>query len=198
MLSEYDQILLDLDNTLIDENIYLFQAYKSITSDSDNCKSNLDWIKTRYLTVGRSNLLSDYCAHFNLQSRLEDYLRLLRTVNVELNTLDPVEDMISRFQGSVYLVTNGNCEQQLNKISSLQTGLKFEVILASRFVAPKPMTYCVKDLVSFDANTLVIGDSIIDKKFADNLGVDFLHVFHSRNIDGLINSDTIGFELYHA
>lgn len=198
MLSEYDQILLDLDNTLIDENLYLFEAYKSIARDSQNCESNFDWIKTRYLTVGRSNLLSDYCSHFNLQSRLEDYLQLLRTVNVELNTLDPVEDMIGNFKGSVYLVTNGNCEQQSNKVSSLQTGLTFEVILASRFVAPKPMTYCVQNLVSCDASTLVIGDSIIDKKFADNLGVDFLHVFHSRSVDGLIISDSIGFELYGA
>ena len=60
------------------------------------------------------------------------------------------------------------------------------------------MTYCVQNLVSCDASTLVIGDSIIDKKFADNLGVDFLHVFHSRSVDGLIISDSIGFELYGA
>jgi len=66
MLSQYDQIFLDLDNTLIDENQYLFEAYKCISKDFANYDSNLDWIKTRYLTVGRSNLLSEYCAHLKL------------------------------------------------------------------------------------------------------------------------------------
>ena len=191
MSINYDVILLDLDNSLIDENVYLYSAFDKITKQSKDSKYRLDWIWTRFLTVGRHKLLSSYCNYFNLNKQLENYMDILRNVEVDLYTFNKVEKFVKQFNTKIYIVTNGNPLQQNNKIQNLKSEINYSAIFASEYDKPKPFTNCVNNILKSALRVLVIGDSIIDYQFSQNLNADFIYVTFSRNIYGFAIHDTV-------
>lgn len=191
MKSEYDFILLDLDNSLIDENIYLYSAFDKITRESKDYKHRLNWIWSRYLTIGRHKILSSYCDFFNLKNQLENYINILRNVKVDLYTFNNVEKFITQLKGKLFIVTNGNPLQQKNKIQNLKSKINYNVIFASEYGKPKPFSDCVQKILKPEHKVLVIGDSIIDYQFSKKLKADFTQVTFSRNINGFAICDTV-------
>ena len=195
MNSNYDYLIIDLDNSLIDENVYLHYAFSEITKQSQDSQYKLDWIWTRFLTIGRNNLISNYCDHFNLDDQLANYLEILRNVKIDLKIFNEVENFICKFNSKILIVTNGNKTQQKNKLRNINLKFKYSVIYASGFEKPKPFINCVSNILKPEDKVLIVGDNIIDYKFSKNLNADFAQVKFTRDLDGFIIHDTI--KLHH-
>ena len=82
----------------------------------------------------------------------------------------------------VFVITNGNIIQQKNKVRNIEWNLLDESLIfvyANEF-KKKPSNKCFnyikkKYLLSKDS-TIMIGDSLIDKKFAKNSGISFMFI----------------------
>jgi len=75
------------------------------------------------------------------------------------------------------LVTNGNHKRQLNKIKSLKITKYFKYIyILDDEKKMKPSILSVRKLKQLcgQKNSVMVGDSITDKKFASNLSVDYI------------------------
>lgn len=91
-------------------------------------------------------------------------------------------DLISKLhqeEKKLFLVTNGNFIRQKNKIKSLGIKKYFDKIFIldkSKNNSPKPSIKNVKVLrfKSKKNNSIMIGDSVLDKKFARNLGIRYI------------------------
>ena len=191
MNTDYDILFLDLDNSIVDENVYLYSAFDQITKQTQDSKYRLDWIWSRFLTVGRHRLLSAYCNQFNLNNQLSNYLDIMRNIKVDLRIFNKVEKFVSQLNAKIYIVTNGNRLQQNNKIQNLNLAINYSTIFASEYDKPKPFTNCVANILKPNYKILVVGDSIIDYQFSKKLNADFVQVKFFRNIDGFIEHDSV-------
>lgn len=194
MNTDYDILLLDLDNSIVDENVYLYSAFDQITKQSEDTEYRLDWIWSRFLTVGRHKLLTTYCNQFNLNNQLSNYLEIMRNIKVDLRIFRKVEKFVSQLNAKIYIVTNGNRLQQNNKIHNLNLAINYSTIFASEYDKPKPFTNCVANILKPEHKVLVVGDSIIDYQFSKKLNADFVQVKFSRNIYGFIEDKTVKLE----
>ena len=147
MNTDYDILFLDLDNSIVDENVYLYSAFDQITKQTQDSKYRLDWIWSRFLTVGRHRLLSAYCNQFNLNNQLSNYLDIMRNIKVDLRIFNKVEKFVSQLNAKIYIVTNGNRLQQNNKIQNLNLAINYSTIFASEYDKPKPFTNCVANIL---------------------------------------------------
>ena len=161
MAREYDIYLFDLDDTIISERDYLFAAYGQIDK---NLEFGYDFLVDTYERDGQKGLFDKFIKQYNLHERaLDDLLHTLRTVKCDLEVINT--DFL--WMDNVYICTDGNREQQQNKITCAGLWPFISGVIFTR----KPET----GGLHFD-NALMIGDSELDRQFADNLGIDFLKV----------------------
>ena len=185
-------VVIDLDGTLVDERAYLFPAYEAIASflgpiTGISSESLSDWLKHEFDARGRKNLFQIFFAHFGIhESNLKPILEILRSV--ELPT--PLEIAywatmsLPEAKSSIAILTNGNPEQQRNKIRQSNLDLvrpNVRVICANE-VDPKPspralLDFMLESQVSRDL-TLLIGDSEVDQECARLAGVKFIRATH--------------------
>ena len=88
-LEKYDILLIDLDNTIIDEKQYLFSAYRRIAGNAakrdgiDEEKAFL-YLQHEFVLGNRTGLFNRFITAFQLKhTSLVDCLRILRTQQVE-------------------------------------------------------------------------------------------------------------------
>jgi FMN phosphatase YigB (HAD superfamily) len=191
-INSYNFFIFDLDNTLYDEKLYLFHAYKQISVHLANQYGLSGQLIEKYLTThfeeaGRGNLFNKLCAEFNIpEGAIKGMLFDLRTVQIP----QPIElyknarillETIAITGKNLFVITNGNPQQQQNKINSIHWhGLKehIEFVFASA-IKPKP------DRAPFDylahrynidpAKAIYIGDTETDREFSENCGISFLN-----------------------
>ena len=192
-LYSFNTYLFDLDNTIYDENIYLFEGYKKIALRIESITS-VDhisiWedIKLHFFKFGREGLFNSLIAKYNLkESSLDDFLKIQRTLRLgfKMELFPGIEKLLFRLQEckkNVLIVTNGNPSQQRNKINQINwKGLEPSVIfvLADEIVKkPSALLFqCIKKKYKIEeSETLMIGDSDVDMKFANNSKIKFLNV----------------------
>ena len=179
-LTLYKAIVFDLDNTIYDEIEYLKLAYhwisyKIVLSDNTKLQNEIyDFLVDEFMKNGRKNLYqklknSKKIDDFN-EFTLENFLNGLRTCPVNSN--------------QIFILTNGNVEQQVNKVKSLN--IPFKETIAISYASSKgikyqkPNPYFLDKIISENSfinnEILYIGDSSIDNETAKNIGVDFLYV----------------------
>jgi putative hydrolase of the HAD superfamily len=189
----YTHFIFDLDNTLYNENDYLFPVYRKIAefssknynvSETEVCQ----YLINNYLEKGRFNLFDNLISDFFLpKESLNHYLLHLRTIELEskLSLNQNVERFIKinkSYKNKFYILTNGNSIQQRNKFNQLEfsdVNVFEKVVYAGDYSYQKPDLRLFYDLGLTDKNkiqTLMIGDSIVDEEFALNVGIDFLNV----------------------
>lgn len=192
-LFSFKYYLFDLDNTIYDENHYLFEVYKRIaqriemqtTIDSD---SILEDIKFHFLNSGRENLFNSIIVKYNLDNKsLDEFLLILRTIQLDfkLEIFQAVEHFIIKLlehKKKILVVTNGNQNQQKNKIAQINwKGLDnhIQFVLAEE-IERKPskelFKYIKKKYKLEESESLMIGDSETDSKFAENSNIEFVNV----------------------
>jgi phosphoglycolate phosphatase-like HAD superfamily hydrolase len=116
---------------------------------------------------------------------LEECLYQLRNTNCK-NCIDPYEwfkNFVNDAQSSDWrlkIITNGNPQQQMNKLKSLNLSFVaniVEVIFANEY-KPKPMidSYLKLRNVEKFIEPIYVGDSLLDQEFAHNCKIEFFDV----------------------
>lgn len=196
-LDLYQLVIFDLDNTLYDEFDYLEKVYKKIASSIYNHYGK-DEVKTyEFLTRsfkedGRKNLFNRLMEEIGIaeshqKSFLGECLQIMRSITLK-KSISMFDESYELFKNSIYttktcIVTNGNPQQQRNKISQIDwRGLdnNFEVFCANEY-EPKPSKNVFEAIKCFyglgdNSDVLMIGDSEIDKEFAFNIGAHFENI----------------------
>ncbi len=192
---KYKALIFDLDNTLYPEKDYLFQVYYMIGQFIEYQETYDHEIITKFLIDefnlnGRKNLFNKLIEKFELnESYLENFSRLLRTARLPLKLL-LFQSMLARLKAAIddgkliFILTNGNPEQQLNKIRQIEwNGLEQHIKcyfcneIASK-PAPDAMLKLLNDHQLQKEDVLFIGDAQIDADCASAAGVEFEWVKH--------------------
>ncbi|MFC2097394.1 ATP-grasp domain-containing protein [Bacteroidota bacterium] len=194
-IDNYDIYIFDLDNTLFDEWSYLSQCTISflnkIDIHSDETKKIIiNQLHQYYLNNGNNLLFDNVLLKFGYKKESVNlFLHELRTsTRIEIFLFNKVEELLLELKKNkkdVYIVTDGNEQQQKNK---------YDLLKLSRFIQPsnficsskfggKPNIECIKsDIFEIDTKTIcVFGDSIVDLEFAINLNADFIKFEWSMN-----------------
>lgn len=187
MLEDGRTLIFDLDDTLYPETDFLFQAYRHICISCYGSNSNaiVDFMTDRFLSHGRQNLFDETLQRFpNEDASVERFLTLLRTFQCvgKLEPFDWFRIFASRVPESFVLriITDGNVFQQRNKLFSLDMGRfcsAVSVVYTQSFL-PKPSQASLsgfRDRSCFVA-PVYIGNSEVDKQFAENCGFEFVCV----------------------
>lgn len=191
ILEEHDDFLIDLDNTLYDEKLYLFEAYKQIGlffehKYSVSGKEIEGFLKINFESCGRYNLFDSCLRYFCLpQNSLFEMLEILRHISFKspIRLFEYSKPLISKILNNdkrVFIVTNGNYFQQRNKVNNIDwLGLKDSIYYVyANTIKAKPH----KDLYDYLCENykitrpIFIGDSNIDEEFAYNCDMPFFNV----------------------
>ena len=185
--------IFELDNVLYPEKDYLYQVYYLFASFLEytellSAGETTDLLINTYITKGNSFVFDSLKQSLKVNEKYRDNLNeLLITAKLPLklllykNMLSLLQDIIVD-RKKIFLVTNGNTRQQLNKIKQTEWhGL--ENYLTCYFAnesAPKPetdtMDLIIKDHNLQRRNILLIENSEIDTSFAEACGIDFINV----------------------
>ncbi len=188
----FECCIFDLDDTLYSEKYYLFSAYKVIGkfvySKYDlNEDLVVNYLISEFKKKGRNKLFNYLISEFKLEeSDLKIFLEILRNhkMNNKLFLFNEMEKLLSylNYHGiPIFLLTNGNVEQQKNKIDQINwNGIKFKEFIFANLLIPKPSPESLKYIINkynfSSKNMIFIGDSIIDKQCAKYANVPFVNV----------------------
>lgn len=184
-------VIFDLDNTIYDEKDFLTGSYKLIALKQKKFDSKIvyDFLISTLYSVGPTKIFDKLFQSFpGIDLNLYDCLFILRNYR-SYTPIIPYRwyiELIESLDDSfiIRIITNGNVQQQMNKIASIDLYLpdhRFKVIYANS-IAPKPSPasfYAFPDFKEF-VNPIYVGDSDVDRLFSDNLLIEFL------NVDSLI------------
>lgn len=191
---KYSLFIFDLDNTIYNEEDYLFQAYKAISqklgglTNRHNKNDLFTLMMEIYRKEGREKLFDKFLAGAGIDSGyLAVCLKILRSFNPEKRIeINPKMEKIMRSlvekQKQIFVLTNGNPEQQRNKIRNiLWNGLdeKITFILANE-IEPKPSPEGIRHILKLTGiekdKTILIGDSKVDLDCASRGEIRFVNI----------------------
>jgi FMN phosphatase YigB (HAD superfamily) len=192
--SDIDQrknaFIFELDDVLYPEKDYLYQVYYLFSGFLEyieliDAKEATTFMIDTYSSKGKDAVFDAVQEKYCLDEKYRDnFNNLNATAKLPLKLLLNT-DLLNMMQEIVidrkmlFIVTNGNPAQQLNKIKQTEwNGL--EPYLTCYFadeVVPKPETDCIDLLIKNHnlqrRNMLMIGNSDIDKQCADACGIDY-------------------------
>jgi FMN phosphatase YigB (HAD superfamily) len=186
--------IFDLDNTIYNEEDYLFQAYSAIAEKFatetaiHNREQLFRLLMDIYRKDGREKLFNKFLgtSGFN-ETHLPICLDILRTfkpahpIELDLNTRHLLLSLKERNK-LIFVLTNGNPDQQRNKIGNLNwEGLDRHInFVFANEIEPKPspagVFYILEKSGVHMNKTVLIGDSETDKTCAQISGVEYLHI----------------------
>ncbi|MCA0931069.1 HAD family hydrolase [Lutimonas saemankumensis] len=191
-LLNYDCYIFDLDNTLYDENVYLFSVYREISefiSSRYEFESEVveNYLINEFNERGRHKLLSKMITHFEINDALLSNLLLIMRTHVMSAPMLLFPKMRSFLlqlitcKKKTFVLTNGNVQQQKNKIKQIDwTGLNNIHFVFANEIEPKPSPKAIATIFSnhqlHGSNAILIGDSESDKCCAINANIDFIYV----------------------
>jgi FMN phosphatase YigB (HAD superfamily) len=186
-----EAFIFELDNVLYPEKDYLYQIYYLFTAFLEyteliNAKEATSFMVETYLTEGKEVVFDRLKERFEIDEKYrQNFNQLIHTAKLPLkllldqNMLRLIQEIVVD-RKKLFILTNGNPEQQLNKIKQTEWhGL--EPYLTCYFadeIAPKPETDCIDLLINDHKlqrrNVLMIGNSDIDRQCADASGIDLI------------------------
>jgi HAD superfamily hydrolase (TIGR01549 family) len=196
----FSLFIFDLDNTIYNEEDYLFDAYKQIATSmvrkipsKNEDELNLT-LRKIYEAEGRINLFDKFLNVFDLDpDYLQDCLKIMRSFNagkkymIYPSVKTVLAELISR-KKPIYVLTNGNPEQQRNKINNInweELDRSIFFVFANEF-EPKPSPSGVEYILNISGieknKTVMVGDSETDHDCARNSGITFLNVIDLSNL----------------
>ena len=183
--------IFELDNVLYPEKDYLYQVYYLFAALMEyteliEAKTTTDLMVNTYNTEGKEMVFDRLKDKLNVNEKYRgNFNQLLVTAKLPLKLL-LYENMLNLLQEIVidrkklFIVTNGDPLQQLNKIKQTDwQGLEpYLICYFANEIAPKPETDSV-DLLIKDhnlqrRNILMVGNSDIDRECADASGIDLI------------------------
>lgn len=196
ILKPYKVVVFDLDNTLYDENEYLFAAYADIghyvgMRTGKEAFEYETYLICTFQEEGRCNLFDKFISYFSLTGIItkQELLWLLRNCDKVLKVYERKKEILRELLQAkhiVYILTNGNVLQQKNKISHLDIPdilTKIKLVYADEYI-PKPSPFCLNEIIRDERITakeiVFVGDSEVDKETAVAAEIDFINVYDYR------------------
>lgn len=202
LIKKYSVFIFDLDDTLYPELEYLKHAYFQIANnicllEKGNYKVQdiYDFLINEFSGKGRENLFQKLLIKYDLKNYgLNNFLNDLRTVRIKKNSIKlfpEVRDLlfeIHKLNKKIYIFTNGNYLQQMNKYKSIDIPFResANIIYASQngIINEKPNPYYLLKIIEneqININEIIfIGDSLIDEQTAKSAGIKFMNVKELR------------------
>lgn len=193
-LYNYSLFIFDLDNTIYNEEDYLFQAYEAVASRFSDMaaghdkKSLYETLKQLYYKEGREKLFDKFLASAGIDySFMPECLNILRNFKPEkpliiYNNAAEVLKNLSEKKKNIFILTNGNTDQQRNKIRNiLWNGLDKHIrFIYADDIEPKPspagVHYILRITNTEPGNALFVGDKDTDRQCAESGGIAYLDV----------------------
>jgi FMN phosphatase YigB (HAD superfamily) len=183
----------ELDNVIYPEKDYLYQVYYLFASFLEytellDAKLITDLMVATYLAEGNDAVFDRVKEKFNIDEKYRvNFIHLLLTAKLPLKLLlyQTVLELMQEIlvdRKKLFIVTNGNPAQQLNKIK--QTDWHgFETYLTCYFaeeILPKPepdvLHLLMKDHNLKRKDIVMIGNSDMDTLCAEACGIDYIDV----------------------
>ena len=186
-----EAFIFELDDVLYPEKDYLYQVYYLFAAMLEyvmqiDAKEATDLMINTYLSEGKAAVFSNLQKRLNLEEKYRgNFEHLSNTAKLPLKLL-LYQNMLNLLQEivvdrkKIFVVTNGNPEQQLNKIKQTEwNGLEpYLTCYFANELRPKPETDCmdllIKDHNLQRRNILMIGKSNEDELCAETSGIDFI------------------------
>ena len=186
--SKYKLVVFDLDNTLYRETDYLFAAYRRIAercaADPKTAEEYYSYLCTSFAREGRADLFQRFKDRYAVALSIPQMLEILRTTECALTIYPAKKDLIAQLLENgkkVAILTNGNSQQQRQKIANLQIKELFPqvVVVYASEIESKPSPRALQQLMAQTGvrpeETLFVGDGETDCRTAANAGVDFVY-----------------------
>ena len=185
---KYKLYVFDLDDTLYREADYLFAAYGKIGSylagdDAGKAQEYSRFLCDSFMQEGRQGLFQRLSERYKMDVPIEAILGILRSTACPLEMYEPMRrvlDELLQAGKQVVILTNGNPQQQQQKITNLRLAHlypRIEIVYAAS-IAAKPSPEALLQLMSAHhadaAQTVLVGDSDIDRQTALNAGTDYI------------------------
>lgn len=185
---KYKLIVFDLDNTLYCETDYLFAAYHRIAEECAATREEEDiywhYLCTSFNREGRKDLFQRFKAKYSISISIAQMISILRSTECELTLFEAQRSLIEKMLEAgkhVAILTNGNIEQQQQKVNNLRIQFLFpqiRIVYAAQYESkpsPAALQSMMADFEVLPSETLFIGDSEIDKETADRAKVNFTY-----------------------
>jgi FMN phosphatase YigB (HAD superfamily) len=185
--------IFELDNVIYPEKDFLFQVYYLFASlleyiELIDSKAMTDLMVNTYAEVGKDGVFNAVKEKFNIDEKYRiNFQHLLLTAKLPLKLLI-YKDVLTLIQEltvdrkQLFIVTNGNPAQQLNKIKQTEwNGLDpYLTCYFAEEIKPKPEPDVI-DLLIQEYNLqrrdiIMIGNSETDRLCAEACGIDYLNV----------------------
>ena len=185
----YRVFIFDLDNTIYNEEEYLFQGYAAIArflasaSGVINEEVFFQELKNIFLKEGRPGLFNKVIKKFHLDhSLVSDCIRILHTVEItdKLKINPKIRLLLAELK---------RAGKQINKVKNIDWGelVDYFQVLYANELKPKPSSDGVEKILMMTAGknseVVLIGDSETDRLCAENsdIGyVDVIELFENR------------------
>ncbi len=183
----------ELDNVIYPEKDYLYQVYYLFASFLEytellDAKLITDLMVTAYVAEGNDVVFDRVKEKFNIEEKYRvNFIHLLLTAKLPLkllvyqNVLELMQEIVVD-RKKLFIVTNGNPAQQLNKIKQVDWH-GFEQYLTCYFaeeIVPKPepdvLHLLMKDHDLKRKDIVMIGNSDVDALCAEACGIDYIDV----------------------
>jgi len=186
-----DAFVFELDDVLYPEKDYLYQVYYLFGSfleytEQIEAKEATDYMVVTYLEQSRDSVFENLRGKFKLDEKYKaNFDHLGKTAKLPLKLL-LYEDMLKLLQEivvdrkKIFVVTNGDPEQQLNKIKQTDwNGLEpYLTCYFANEMRPKPETDAIDLLIKEHnlqrRNIVMIGQTDADAQCAEAAGIDFV------------------------
>jgi FMN phosphatase YigB (HAD superfamily) len=186
--------IFELDNVLYPEKDYLLQVYYlfanfiEYTETVPTAAELINFMKISYETHGPERLFEKIQTTFGIDIKYnEEFKRLHHTARLPLKlllykqVLDLLQEIVIN-RKKIFIITNGDPEQQLNKIRQIEwNGLeKYLIVFFADELKPKPETYVLDDVLTkhdlLRKDLLIFGVTETDREFAAASGVDYIDI----------------------
>lgn len=185
--------IFELDNVIYPEKDYLYQVYYIFASlleytENFDAKETTNLMVNTYNAEGSDRVFDRLKEKLNIDEKFRDNLNnLLITAKLPLkllvykNILNLLQDIVID-RKKVFIVTNGNPEQQLNKIKQMEWhGLEpylTAYFAEETFAKPEPdaIDLLIKDHNLQRRDILMIENSENDRLCAETCGIDYINV----------------------
>ncbi|MGY3212561.1 HAD hydrolase-like protein [Mucilaginibacter sp. HD30] len=185
--------ILELDNVIYPEKDYLFQVYYLFASaieytDLVDAKTTTDLMVATYLEEGHEVVFDRVKEKLGVNEKYrQSFEHLMLTAKLPLkllvyqNVLELLQEIVID-RKKIFIVTDGNTQQQLNKIKQTEwNGLEPYLMCYFTYESrPKPETDAIELLIKEHnlnrRDIMMIGATDADSRCAESVGIDYTDV----------------------
>jgi phosphoglycolate phosphatase-like HAD superfamily hydrolase len=185
-------VIFDLDNTLIDEKLYIWIRLDEMLKDVGFKEKYFKEFSDLYFEIGNENILTSFNEKYNLSLSLELFKKLLVTPMMQdqliiLPNVPQMVNYISKKGIKVWIATNGNPNIQKNKLEvlnkSINDKLKIEFCsLRKKKPSPESINFIIENEGIESSQAIFVGDTDIDELAASRARVLYFHIGEFMNM----------------